>query len=48
MQRDDLLEKNPNAGEDSEQERGVTEDQMVGWHHGLNGLDDSICANSGR
>ena len=48
MQRDDLLEKNPNAGEDSEQEKEVTEDQMVGWHHGLGGLNDSIWANSGR
>ena len=30
--------KNPNAGKDWEQEeKGMTEDEMVGWHHRLNG-----------
>ena len=43
-----LVGKNPNAGEDWEQEKGVTEDKMVGWHHWLDGLYDSIWANSGR
>ena len=38
MQRADLLEKDPNAGKDWEQEeKGVTEDEMVEWHHWLNG-----------
>ena len=30
--------KDPDAGKDSGQEKkGVTEDEMVGWHHPLNG-----------
>ena len=30
--------KNPNAGKDWEQEeKGMTEDEMVGWHHQLDG-----------
>ena len=32
-----LLEKDPDAGEDWRQEKGMTEDEMVGWHHRLNG-----------
>ena len=39
-----LTGKDPDAGKDSGQEekevtkeKGVTEDEMVGWHHGLNG-----------
>ena len=32
-----LIGKNPVAGKDSEQEeKGTTEDEMVGCHHGLN------------
>ena len=38
MQRADSLEKNPDAGKDSgQEEKGETEDEMVGWHHQLNG-----------
>ena len=38
MQRTDSLEKAPDAGKDWGQEKkGVTEDEMVGWHHRLNG-----------
>ena len=34
MQRTDSLEKTPNAGKDGRQEeKGMTEDEMVGWHH---------------
>ena len=29
--------KDPAAGKDRRQEKGVTEDEMVGWHHQLNG-----------
>ena len=30
--------KDPDAGKDwGQEEKGVTEDEMVGWHHGLNG-----------
>ena len=32
-----LLEKDPDAGEDWRQEKGTMEDEMVGWHHSLNG-----------
>ena len=29
--------KDPDAGKDWRQEKGMTEDEMVGWHHRLNG-----------
>ena len=33
-------EKDPDAGKDWRQkEKGVTEDEMFGWHHGLNGQE---------
>ena len=32
-----LIEKDPDAGKDWGQEKGTTEDEMVGWHHWLNG-----------
>ena len=31
-----LIGKDPDAGKDWEQEKGTTEDEMVGWHHWLN------------
>ena len=32
--------KDPVAGKDwGQEEKGVTEDEMVGWHHQLNGLE---------
>ena len=35
-----LIGKDPNAGKDwRQEEKGVTEDEMVGWHHGLNGQE---------
>ena len=38
MWRADSFEKNPNAGKDWRQgEKGTTEDEMVGWHHRLDG-----------
>ena len=38
MQRVDSLEKISDAGKDWGQEKkGTTEDEMVGWHHQLNG-----------
>ena len=43
MQRTDslektlLIEKDPDAGKDRRQEEKGTEDEMVGWHHWLNG-----------
>ena len=32
-----LIWKDPDAGKDWRQEKEVTEDEMVGWHHRLNG-----------
>ena len=32
-----LTGKDPDAGKDWGQEKGVTEDEMVGWHHWLSG-----------
>ena len=38
MWRTDSLENNPDAGKDWKwEEKGMTEDEMVGWHHWLNG-----------
>ena len=38
IRRTDSFEKNPDAGKDWRQEdKGTTEDEMVGWHHRLNG-----------
>ena len=36
IQRDDSLEKTPMLGK-TEGRRKATEDEMVGWHHRLNG-----------
>ena len=32
-----LTRKDPDAGKDWRQEKGTTEDEMVGWHHWVNG-----------
>ena len=32
-----LLGKDPDAGKDWRQEKGMTEDEVVGWHHQLDG-----------
>ena len=32
-----LIRKDPDAGKDGRQEKGLTEDEMVGWHHQLDG-----------
>ena len=33
-----LIGKDPDAGKDwGQEEKGVTEDEMAGWHHQLNG-----------
>ena len=35
-----LTGKDPDAGQDGgQEEKGVTEDEMVGWHHQLNGYE---------
>ena len=38
MRRTDFIWKDPDAGKDwRQEEKGTTEDEMVGWHHWLNG-----------
>ena len=38
MWRTDSLEKDPDPGKDwGQEEKGTTEDKMIGWHHWLNG-----------
>ena len=40
MRRGDSLEKNPDAGRDwGQEEKGMTEDEMDGWHHRLDGRE---------
>ena len=35
-----LFGKDPDAGRDwGQEEKGLTEDEMAGWHHRLNGLE---------
>ena len=35
-----LIWKNPDVGKDwRREEKGMTEDEMVGWHHQLNGYE---------
>ena len=36
--KNQLIGKDPDAGKDGRQEeKGATEDKMIGWHHQLNG-----------
>ena len=35
--RRQLIKEDPDAGKDWRQEKGMTEDEMVGWHHVLDG-----------
>ena len=37
IRRTDSLEKTLDAGKNWRQEKGMTEDKIVGWHHWLNG-----------
>ena len=39
MQRVDSLEKILMLGDWGQEEKGTTEDEMAGWHHGLDGLE---------
>ena len=44
-----LTEKDPNAGKDRRQEeKGTTEDEMVGWHHQLNGHEFEPAPGAGE
>ena len=38
--KNELLAKDPDAGKDwRQEEKGMTEDEMVGWHHWLDGYE---------
>ena len=40
MRRDDSYEKTLMAGKDwGQEEKGTTKDEIVGWHHQLNGRE---------
>ena len=41
--------KDPDAGKDRTlEEKGMTEDKMVGWHHRLNGHESEQAPGDGR
>ena len=46
--KNQLIGKDPDAGKDwGQEEKAVTEDKMVGWHHWLNGHEfEQIQGNS--
>ena len=39
MRRADSLEKTLVLGKIGQEDKGMTEDEMAGWHHRLNGLE---------
>ena len=42
-----LLGKDPDAGKDRRLEKGTTEDEMAGWHHGLDGHESESTPGHG-
>ena len=44
-----LIGKDPDAGKDwGQEEKGMTEDEMVGWHHWLNGNESEQALGDGE
>ena len=44
-----LIGKGPDPGENwGQEEKGVTEDEMVGWHHRLNGHESEQTPGDGE
>ena len=43
-----LFRKDPDPGKDWRQEKGATEDEMVGWHHWLNGHEFEQARRNGK
>ena len=44
-----LIGKDPDAGKDwRQEEKGMTEDEMVGWHHRLNGQESEQTPGDGE
>ena len=49
IQRTDSLERPLDAGKDSrKEEKGMTEDEIVGWHHQLNGHESEQAPGDGE
>ena len=49
FEKTQLIWKDPDAGKDEGQkEKGMTEDEMVGWHHQLNGYDFEQALGNGE
>ena len=48
--KNQLIGKDPDARKDWRQEKGMTEDEMVGWHHWLNGheFDQTLGDSEGQ
>ena len=48
MRRADSFEKTPDAGKDwGQEEKGMTEDEMSGWHHWLDGRESQWTPGAG-
>ena len=48
MQRFDFTGKDPDAGKErGQKEKGATQDEMVGWHHQLNGHESEQTPGAG-
>ena len=43
-----IIEKDPDAGKDWRQEKGTAEDEIVGWHHQLNGREFEQAPRDGK
>ena len=43
-----IIEKDPDAWKDWRQEKGTTEDEIVGWHHQLNGHEFEQAPRDGK
>jgi len=43
-----LTGKDPDAGKDRRQEKGMIEDEMVGWHHQLKGHESEQAPGVGE
>ena len=46
-EKSQLIGKDPDAGKDWGQKKGATEDEMVGWHHWLNGHESEQAPGAG-
>ena len=48
MRRVDSMEKDSDGGRDwGQEEKGTTQDEMAGWHHGLDGRESELTPGDG-